>query len=233
MADGGGTSTTTQQSGPPAFLVGPLNYGVKQAQQLYQSPAPTYFPGSTVAAPSPATQAGQQAAIARGLNGNPVANAGGGYLTDVLRGKYLGGNPALAAVDKSIADAVTPQVNAQFSLGGRYASPDHAGTLATALANAEAPYHFQDYEAERANQQAAAGLAPTYAGLDWQDIGGVASAGAAQDQSAQAELDAAKQRWDFNQNLPYAKLAQYMGLLNGGSWGGTSTGTQSVPGGSW
>ena len=53
MPDGGGTSTTTQNSGPPAYLQPYLTYGVKQAQQLYQSPAPTYYPGSTVATPSP------------------------------------------------------------------------------------------------------------------------------------------------------------------------------------
>ena len=55
MPSGGQTSTTTQQSGPPAYLQPYLQYGAKQAQQLYQSPSPSYYPGSTVANPSNAT----------------------------------------------------------------------------------------------------------------------------------------------------------------------------------
>ena len=69
-----------------------------------------------------ATQAGNQAAVARGLNGNAAENAGTGYLTNVLNGKYLGGQN-FDPVHKSIAASVIPNVNAQFSLGGRYGSP--------------------------------------------------------------------------------------------------------------
>jgi hypothetical protein len=172
------------------------------------------LPRHTVANPSTATQAGNQAAVARGLNGNAAENAGTGYLTNVLNGKYLGGQN-LDPVHRSIAASVIPGVNAQFSLGGRYGSPDHAGSMTTALANAEAPYDYGNYQTERANQQSAAGMAPSYASQDWQDIAGLQGAGSQQDQIAQNQVDANKQRWDYNQNLGQNKLQQYMQLLMG------------------
>ena len=174
---GGNTTTTTQASGPPAWLQPFLKQGADQDWSLYNTPGPGYYPGTTVANPSTATQAGNQAAVARGLNGNAAENAGTGYLTNVLNGKYLGGQN-LDPVHRSIAASVIPNVNAQFSLGGRYGSPDHAGSMTTALANAEAPYDYGNYQTERANQQSAAGMAPSYASQDWQDIAGLQSAGA-------------------------------------------------------
>ena len=101
------TTTTTQASGPPAWLQPFLKQGADQDWNLYNTPGPGYYPGSTVANPSTATQAGNQAAVARGLNGNAAENAGTGYLTNVLNGKYLGGQN-LDPVHKSIAASVSP-----------------------------------------------------------------------------------------------------------------------------
>jgi hypothetical protein len=67
---GGNTTTTTQASGPPAWLQPFLKQGADQDWTLYNTPGPGYYPGTTVANPSTATQAGNQAAVARGLNGN-------------------------------------------------------------------------------------------------------------------------------------------------------------------
>jgi hypothetical protein len=225
---GGNTTTTTQASGPPAWLQPFLKQGADQDWNLYTTPGPGYFPGNTVANPSTATQAGNQAAVARGLNGNAAENAGTGYLANVLNGKYLGGQN-LDPVHRSIAASVIPNVNAQFSLGGRYGSPDHAGSMTTALANAEAPYDYGNYQTERANQQSAAGMAPGYASQDWQDIAGLQGAGSQQDQIAQNQIDANKQRWDYNQNLGQNKLQQYMQLLMGPNWGNTTSGTTTTP----
>jgi hypothetical protein len=233
MPSGGQTSTTTQQSGPPAYLQPYLQYGASQAQQLYRSPSPSYYPGSTVANPSNATQASNQMAAARAVNGNPAENAGQSYLQGVLGGSYLTpGNPYTAALSQSIEANIVPTVDAQFSMGGRYGSPDHAGTLATSLANAEAPLMYSNYQQERANQQQAAGMAPSYAQQDWQDIAGLQGAGQAQDQLAQNKVNAGVNRWNYDQNLAGSKLQQYLGLLLNGGFGSLSNTTQTSPGGS-
>jgi hypothetical protein len=49
------------------------------------------------------------------------------------------------------------------------------------------------------------------------------------DQYGQHLLNSQVDKWNFNQNLPYNKLAQYMGLLLGGNWGTQGTSTQTVP----
>jgi hypothetical protein len=229
---GGQTATTTQNSSPQPFLAPYAQYGAQQAAQQYASPAPQYYPGGTVAAQSPATQAAQQAAIGYGMSGNPVSNAAGGYLQNVLGGQYArAGNPYLGAVDKSLAASIVPQVDAQFSLAGRYGSPAQAGTMTTALANAEAPYHYGDYQQERANQQSAAGMAPTYDTLEQQRIGALQGAGQSMDTQAQNLINANVARWGYNQSLAQQKLGQFMNLLFPSGFGQQSTSTQTAPSG--
>lgn len=224
------TSQQTQQSGPPQWLAPYLQYGATQASKLYQSPSPSYYPGQTVANQSPLTQAGNQAASALAINGNSAENAGNGYLSSVLQGKYLGGQN-LNPVHQSITAATLPTIAAQFSLGGRYGSPDMAGTEATALANAFAPYDYGNYQSERANQQAAAGMAPGYAQQQQSEIQGLQQAGAGQDAYNQSLVDANVNRWNYNQQLAGNKLSQYMGLIGSGAFGNNTTSTASAPGG--
>jgi hypothetical protein len=230
MSGGGQTATSYQTSGPPAYLQPYLRSGAAQAQAIYNSSAPQYYPGSTVAAASPATQAWRQAAAARGLNGSPVNAAAGGYLQGVLGGDYLRqGNPYQGALNQSIYDAVIPTVESQFSLGGRYGSPAMGSEMTRQIADAIAPSAYGNYQQERGNQQAAAGMAPSVAGADWQDLAGLQAAGESQDAYGQNLLNANIDKWNYNQNLPYNKLNQYMSLLLGGNWGTQGTSTQTTP----
>jgi hypothetical protein len=232
MPSGGAQQTQSQQSGPPQWLQPSLQYGAAQARELYRMPAPQYYPGNAVANPSPATEAGQQAQIAYGLTGNPTANAASGYVGRVLNGDYLTpGNPYQSALNRSIAANVMPSVNAQFSLAGRYGSPDHAGTVASALANAEAPLEYQNYQAERGNQQAAASLAPSFDAIEQNRIAALQGAGAAADQLAQNQVNANVNRWNYDQNLAQDKLQKYLGLLLQPGFGSYSTSTATQPGG--
>lgn len=226
------TATQTQATGPSPMITPYLQYGAKQAASLYQSNSPQYYPGQTVANQSPLTQAGNQAASALAMNGNQAENAGNGYLASVLSPNYVNTqNANQAALNKSISDAIIPQVNAQFSLGGRYGSPDQAGTMTTALANAIAPQMYGQYQANQQIQNSAAGMAPGYAQQQQSEIQGLQNAGAAQDQYNQSLVDANVNRWNYNQNLAGNKLAQYMGIVGNPVWGSNSTATSSQPGG--
>jgi Chaperone of endosialidase len=279
MPDGSGnTSSSSQTQGPPAMLQPYLNYGLQQATKLYQSSSPSYYPGSQVAAPSTATQAGWQDAITRAQQGSPVTNAAGNYLQgimggnpsanidpsagtasdaylkSVIGGKYLNaGNPYQSAVDQSIRANILPQINAQFSTGGRYGSGAMGGTETTALANAMAPMHYQQYQQERATQDAAAqnlqsqqqqqyqynqglrqnaaGMAPNIANQDWQDIQNLQQVGGQQDQLAQNQINANMAHWNYNQNLAGNKLQQYLQSMGSMPWGTTSTSTSTPAGG--
>jgi hypothetical protein len=228
MADGGGSpQTSSSQQSAPQYLQPYLNYGLRQGTALYQSPSPSYYPGSQVAAPSTATQAGWQDAIARGTQGSQVGNAAQGYGTSVLQGKYLGDNPYQQAVDRSITAATVPTVNAQFSQGGRYGSGAHQGTMETSLAHAIAPQHYQNYQNERGMQQNMAGMAPGLGAQDWTDIQGLMGVGGAQDQLAQNQINANMAKWNYNQNLGQNKYQQYMQMLGSPAFGTSSTSTQA------
>src|ERR1019366_4731960 len=122
MSTGGGqTSTSTSNSAPWSGQQPYLTQGFQQAQNLYNSSSPQYYPGSTVAAQSPQTQAYQQAASAI-----PGANAGlenttSNYLQNVMSPSYMNaGSTNSGAVYNDVASHVLPSVNSQFSAGGRY-----------------------------------------------------------------------------------------------------------------
>jgi hypothetical protein len=67
-------------------------------------------------------------------------------------------------------------------------------------------------------------LAPTLANQDYTDIGQLASAGDAQRQLAQQGINASVDRYNYNQNLPYNALANYMRMIQG-NYGSSSTQT--------
>ena len=232
MSGGGQTTSTTNSSGPPAYLQPYLRYGADQAQQIYKSSQPSYFPGATVANQSPATLAALSGTMARAINGSPLNRASSGYLGNVLNGQYLAsGNPYQAALNQSISDSVLPTVESQFSASGRYGSPAMGASLTTALADAIAPSMYGNYQQERGYQQAAAGMAPNQAAQDYADLGQLAQAGSQQDQYAQGLINANIARWNYDQNLQGNKLAQMMSLLNGGNYGTQGTSSTTAPGG--
>ncbi len=218
MSSGGQTSTTTSNSSPWSGQQPYLTAGFKQALTNLNGSNPQYFPGSTVANQSPATQAGISGTIARGLNGSPLNAASGNYIQQALSAN---GSPGLDPVFQNVANNVLPTVNSQFSLAGRYGSGAQGNDLVNSLTQAYAPYALQ-------NSQFAANLAPTIANQDYTDLGAVNSAGQQQDAYAQNLLNDQVNRFNFNTNLPANKLAQYMSLVAGGNFGtqGTSTTTQ-------
>jgi hypothetical protein len=99
--------------------------------------------------------------------------------------------------------------------------------METALANAIAPQHYQQYQNERAAQQNMAGQAPTLGGMDWTDIQNLQNVGQQQDALGQSQIDANIQKWNYNQNLAQNKLQQYAQLMGGLPFGTSQTSTQN------
>jgi hypothetical protein len=227
MAGGGGSKTTSvEKSEPWKEQVPYLKEIFGQASALYHSDKPKYFPGSTVAGFSPETEAALLAQASRARRGSPLTAAARGQLQDVLRGNYLGqGNPYFAQMAQRIADTVTPQVNSQFAAAGRYGSGAQSGALGQALAGEIGSLAYQNYADERANQLRASELAPDVAQQDYADIDRLAAVGAQRDQKAQAQLDDRINRFNFAQQLPFNKLAQYQDLISG-NYGQSRTLTQ-------
>lgn len=225
MDNGPDTVTSTSTAAPWDEQKPYLLSGFQQAQNLFNSPGPHYYPGNTVAGFSPEQTQAQQLGSARALNGSPLNAAASGYFGDVMSGAYLGENPYTDAVYRGIESRVLPSVNSNFLNAGRYGSGLHTDMATRALSESLAPYQYGTYSQERGLQQQAAGMAPQLAAEDYRDLGALSAIGAEKQNLAQQQIGAEQARFSYGQDLPYNKLAQYMGTI-GGNYGGTTTSQQ-------
>ena len=102
-----------------------------------------------------------------------------------------------------------------------------ANTLANTLANKYGELAYQNYGAERARQEAAAAGAPAMAAADYGDIQQLMNVGKTAEDYQKTALQADIDRFNFEQNKPYQKLAAYLGAAYGSPAGQVSQTTQS------
>lgn len=222
-SSGGGSDKTTQTTSPWTHQVPYLRYGMDEAARLYQTQGPKYYPGSTVAGFSNDQKQAFDLGKARAMGGNATMHASENYANDVLSGKYLNSDPYSDNVYQNIQSKVMPSVNSQFMGSGRYGSNLQTDTATRALTESYAPYASQQYQQGLNRMDWAAGMAPTYAAEDWNNINALESIGAQKQGLAQNELNDAINRWDYYQRLPYDKLGQFLNNI-GGNYGGTVIG---------
>lgn len=239
-----GQQIVTQQtsSGPPAFQKPFLEKGFAEAESLYDSGAPEYFGGQTFVpfSPETTTALGQQAN--RASQGNPLNPAAQSTAFDTLQGNYLEGNPFFkGAFDAQVRPAVqeytqsiAPGIDSSFAGAGRYGSNSYATARNTAdeafargLSDTAGKMAYQNYDQERGRMENAMQLAGSLANEDYTDIDQLARAGAAYEGQAQTELQSDINRFNFEQQKPFDKLAAYMGMISGG-YGSEGTTTQPV-----
>ena len=242
-SSGGTTTNTVTKSDPWAGQQSYLTTGFEQALNNYNSNAPQYYQGSTVAPQSDTTKLAQGLQTQRALSGSPITSAADNLATNTLNGNYLNSNPYLDANFNAGAQAIkTNYMNAigdtasNLSGEGRYgsgaqlyANNNANNTLATDLGNLYTNTYYNNYNNERANQMSTMGQATNLANQDYTDLSKLSDVGSAQDAYNQSTTDADVDRWNYNQNLAYNKLAQYMGLING-SYGMSSTTSTPVSG---
>jgi hypothetical protein len=236
---GGGGGGQTQTTSIPAWMKPYVTYGLNEAQTLYQTQNPQYYPGQTYVDPSAQTQAALQATQNRALMGNPLLPAAQQQQQNVIGGQYLQNNPYFNQALQGAAQASTQQyydaINQATSGAagaGRYGSnamqeqqQRAAGQLANALTNQAGQLAYSNYGAERARQEAAAAQAPGLAQADYFDINQLLQAGQMGEGYQQNALEGDVARFNFQQNAPYQKLASYLGAVYGvpGAGGQTTT----------
>jgi len=226
----GGKSKTvkqTQESSPWAPQQGPLKFAFKEAERLYKNQGPEFFGGDTVADFAPQQEDAFRLGTQRATAGNQTMRMAEGFNQDVLSGKYSG-DPYQGQVFQNLQQRVMPAVNSQFMGSGRYGSGLQSDTAARAMTEAFAPYASSMYQQGIDRMGQAARMAPVFAANDYADISALESIGRQQQGQAQAEIDGNRERWDYNQTLPYNKLGQFLNNI-GGNYGGTVVGTSKVP----
>jgi len=232
-------TTTTSQIDPTIQPY--LGYGLQQAQQLYQGGGPQYYGGPTYVSPSTTTQTGLQALEARASLGNPLLQSAQNQLQNTVSGGFLGGNPFFQGAFQPAAQAAEMQykqtlgdIASKSSMAGRYGSgamgslQDRAtGQFGQQLANTAGQLAYQNYEAERARQQAATMAAPQMAGADYQDIQALLQAGQAREGYTGAQTQADIAKFNFLQNQPQQNLQNYLSLVYGNPLGRVGQSTQT------
>ena len=241
---GGGDEVTTVEgvtkTSAPAYALPHLTRVLGEAENLFEQPR-DFFPGKTYGAGEARAVAGsplipQAHGALSGALGftNPATD----FLTSTARGDFLNnGNPFLEAALQPAID----RVQGQFSQAGRLGS----GANISALGSALAPVYAADYDRERGRQiqaqrnlgelsnqeqrtrMAAAAMAPTAAAADYDDISRLVGFGAAREAKAGEALRDQMARFNFLQNEPSRRLAEYAALTGGGTIG--RDGTTSTP----
>jgi hypothetical protein len=242
---GGGSSQTTTKNELDPTVRPFVEYGLGEAKNLYQTQTPTYYPGQTFVSPSGQTQAALNLATQRALSGSPLTSGAIAQQTGTVGGQYLGANPYLEAALRPGQEAATRAyeqaisgTRSQAAGAGRYGSGAQTQleslsqqNLANALANQAGQAAYQNYAMERGLQQQAALAAPQLAQSQYADIQQLANVGKTAEGYSQAELQAAIDRYNFEQNKPYQKLAAYLGAAYGAPMGQVSTSQTQQSGG--
>ena len=226
---GGGQTTQTTQNIDPAILPY-ITYGLEEAQDLYKSDGPNYYPGQTYVDPSAQTTSAMGLAEARAMAGSPLIPAAQTQALSTIQGDRLSaGNPYFASMMASAAKPVVSEFNKAIrDIGSRTAASGRYGSgamgemesqatenLANALSQRGSELAYQNYATERGRQDQAIGNAGAIAGQDYSDIQQLMNVGKMQEGYHKSALNADISRFEFGQNAPYNKLQSYLSAAYG------------------
>ena len=209
------TNVTTTTSAEPSEFVKPyVTEAFGQAQDLFQSNVPNYYPQQTYTDFAPQTETALQLAQARALN-NPLLSSSQNEINSILQGDYLSPttNPYSQALYNQMAGDVTAGVQSQFSKAGRLGSDANQRVLTQELGNLANQVYGDQYNLERANMMNATAMAPQLAQADYQDIEALGGVGQTREAMEMAKIQDAMARFDFEQQKPYYKLREYLGSI--------------------
>lgn len=214
---------TAQQSSIPRYTTGREIIG---EEWIPGTGDIQYFQGDTIAGFTPEQIAAQEAISSRAGSGSPLLGASQEYLQDVIKGKYLtpDTNPYLQHYISKGLEQTLPNWDTAAIEAGRYGSEAWGSGRGREMADVTAQVYGPAIEAALARQMEAAGMAPGLAREDYFDMIQLAQVGAEKQAMNQALIDAAREKWEFEQMQPWDRLARYSNLLSG-NVGGTSTST--------
>lgn len=220
-----------------------LQAGMAWAQNLAGTPK-QYYPGSTVVPLSGQSQDALAAIESRARAGSPLLDAGRSTMLDTANGKYLdpSTNPWLKATYDAAAKpmvdqyrtATSPGIDAGATRAGRYGSAAWGNqqqiadeALGRSLGDLSTSIYGGNYNTERNRQMDAVSASPQFSQADYQDATALANVGAQREAQAGRELSDQVNRWNFAQDEPWARIGDYMSLVNG-NYGRTQTTSQPI-----
>ena len=249
MSKGG--STETAKSEPWEALQPYLKDIYSEASGQYETYRPEFFPGQTQAGFSPDQLAAQAGIRDFALQGapqimNPAIGAyqygTGSSILDVANNPYVSGMAQAAARDAmSNLQPELANIRSGSVLSGGYGGSRQGIAEGTALAgaaqaatDAAADIYGQAYGQGLTAQGNTLGMTGDLLQAGFAPYGALSLSGQEQQAGQQALINDAMAKWEFEQNLPYQSLSQYMNTLSGtsGLLGGAGTTTTTSPGAS-
>jgi hypothetical protein len=174
-----GVSTTTQTTSAPAYLQPQLEFSAQEARRLYDQGVGGPFI-------SPEEEAATRALYNQAQGGlSSTSLAAQNQLQKTLQGDYLGITPELQNYmdviarrsEQSYNENVLPSLRSGYGRSGAFGGSDFQQGLQTSgrnftreLADNLSGVALRNYQGERANQQNALGLAPTYEQLSYSPL---------------------------------------------------------------
>lgn len=218
-----GYQTVQQNTAPWAAQQPYLQEGFKQAQENVLNRPTSFYPGSTVVPLS--NQTNQALGMIQGMATDPnnLNASATGQLQNTLNGNYLnaGSNPYLGGVMDQALNKVRSSLDSQFNLAGRTGSGAAANAFAENASNALTNIGYQNYNDERGRQQQAALIAPQQNQANYYNAGQLANVGGVLEQQQANQLQDQMSRYNYAQQEPANRIANYMGLVQG-NYGGNS-----------
>lgn len=232
---GGGTTTQKTENKPPAWSKPLFEQSAAEASKIYASgKGGNVYQGDTTAGLGGTTLSGISG-VQAAANSLPATSSSGTNLLDMASGKNLqSGNPFFNQALQGQLDDTAAQVQSQFSGSGRYGSGANTGVLTSKLGNIRASAMSDQYNRDTQNMLTANNLVDqSNSNLFQNQLAGsqaTISAGKLQDAAKQAELDAALNKFQAEDNQDWTRL----GLLQSAAAGsagnyGTNTSTQRSP----
>jgi hypothetical protein len=214
-----GTQTTTQSIDP--MLKPYVEFGLGEARRLYENPTP-FAPFQTYVDPSQQTLSALGGIESRAMAGSPLARSAQQQLQSTISGDYLSGNPFFQGAFQAATRPLEKQfgqnimdIRSKLSSAGRYGSGAQtalegraAEGLATGMSDVAGRLAFQNYDTERARQQAATMAAPEMAATDYADFAKLLGAGQLGEQYEQAQI--ADQLARYQYASPESRLGTFL-----------------------
>ena len=235
---GGGHNSTIEKADPWKPIQPYLLYGAGEAYRLYNQEGPKMYPGEQILGYTPLEQAGMGGLVKNATETvAPMAQGMTNAVNYATSGKLLRpeSNPALQAYMRSAVQPVfqglteqyLPAIRSGATKAGSYGGSRQG--IAEALAaqramqtagNITSGLAAKGYEAGLNATTKAMAMAPIAANLSASPYMTLSQVGQAQRDLAQARLNEQIKRYEYNQTLPYAKLAQYVNTVVGSGGGG-------------
>ena len=219
------TQTSVQQL--PGWLNDANTFGSQQAQNLYNTGGPQYYPGNTVAPFSPMQEQYFSGVENLAQNGLPSSNAAQNYTTSVLNGNYLNPqtNPYLQDTFNQAANAVQNKLGPEFAGSGR--NPEMSGAAQADQMNQLATQIYGGaYNTGIQQMQGALNESPQVAAQSLQGLQSLNTAGAQLQQQSQNMIGANQSLYEYYAQEPWKNLNNYMGQVNSLAHGSNTANTQ-------